>query len=212
MNRVISAYEKIAPDYENILGSIYQFAPRQIDAFFGHLPKGSKVLDAGCGPGFESAVGIRHGLAMTGLDACEPMRMRFRANVPTGNVLAGPVTRIPAPSDSFDALFSSCVLLHLSRAEAETALQELHRVLKAGGEFLIITSVHQGEEEWFSKPALSAVGVDTLYFHNWEKDALLAAVAAAGFTVAASEIIQIKPARPALIFIQGSKSPSRRKQ
>jgi len=53
------------------------------------------------------------------------------------------------------------------------------------------------------------VGVEALYFHNWEKDALLAAVAAAGFTVAASEIIQIKPARPSLIFIQGSKPPSR---
>lgn len=206
MNGVIAAYEKIAPDYEGILGSIYQFAPRQIDGFFSLLPKAAEVLDAGCGPGFESAVGTRHGLAMTGLDACEPMLLRFRENVPSGKMLAGSVTSIPAASESFDALFSSCVLLHLNRASAEAALLEFNRVLKPGGEFLIITSVHHGEEEWFSKPALSAAGVEGLYFHNWEKDALLAAAAAAGFSVAAYEIIQIKPARPALIFIRGSKS------
>jgi len=78
MNSVISAYEKIAPDYEGILESIYQFAPRQIDGFFSRFPKAGEVLDAGCGPGFESAVGARHGLVMTGLDACEPMLLRFR--------------------------------------------------------------------------------------------------------------------------------------
>lgn len=206
MNNVISAYEKIAPDYEGILGSIYQFAPKQIDAFFGSLPKGSEVLDAGCGPGFESAVGAGHGLAMTGLDACEPMRARFRAHVPAGKILAGPITRIPAASESFDALFSSCVLLHLKRRDAEIALKEFHRILKNGGQFLIITSVHNGEEEWLSKPALSNVGVDALYFHNWEQQALLDAVAAAGFVVSTFEVIRIKPARPALIFIQGYKS------
>lgn len=205
MNSVISAYRKIAPNYEGILGSIYQFAPNRIDDFFSSLPKGSNILDAGCGPGFESAVGMRHGHAMTGLDACEEMLARFRVNAPGGNACPGSVTKIPAVEEAFDAIFSSCVLLHLSRSDAMTALQELNRVLKRGGKLLLITSVSRGEEEQYSKPDLSAVGVDKLYFHNWEKSDLLSNVAAAGFAIDGSEVVPIKPQRPALIFIRAHK-------
>lgn len=205
MNSVISAYRRIAPNYEKILGSIYQFAPRQIDDFFSGLPKGSKILDAGCGPGFESAIGMRHGHAMTGLDACGEMLARFRTNVPGGSICSGTVTEIPIADESFDAIFSSCVLLHLNRSDAVTALRELHRVLKSSGELLLITSVSHGEEEQYSKPELSEVGVDKLYFYNWKKNDLLTNVAAAGFRIEKSEVIQIKPSRPALIFIRALK-------
>ena len=206
MNPVISAYKKIAPNYEDILGSIYEFAPLPIDGFFAGLAKGSKVLDAGCGPGFESAVGARHGHAMTGLDACEEMLARFRINVPSGRSLLSAVTKIPADTGTFDAVFSSCVLLHLPRAEAISALRELCRVLKPEGKFLLVTSVSKGEEEHYSKPELTAAGVENLYFHNWEMNDLLRNVAEAGFQIESSEVLTIKPQRPSLIFIFGRKS------
>lgn len=205
MNSVIEAYRKIAPSYEKILGSIYMFAPRQVDDFFGGLPRASEILDAGCGPGFESAVGARHGHRMTGLDACDEMLERFRVNVPSGKALAGEITRIPAPSGTFDAVFSSCVLLHLGPEDAVAAIREFHRMLRIRGKLLLVTNVSRDEDIWASRPALAAVGVDKLYFHNWDKDRLLAAVSSAGFEVDGSDVVRIKPETPEVIFIQGRK-------
>lgn len=205
MDSVISAYRKIAPQYESILGSIYQFAPRQVDDFFGSLPLGSDVLDAGCGPGFEAAVGAGRGHAMTGLDACEEMLARFRVAVPSGRVLLGRVTRIPADSESFDAVFSSCVLLHLNREDAVSALREFNRVTRAGGSLLLVTNVEGDKEFWASRPALAAVGVERLYFYNWDKEALLAEVSAAGFSVEGVEVVRIKPTTPEVVFVKARK-------
>jgi ubiquinone/menaquinone biosynthesis C-methylase UbiE len=205
MNLVISAYRKIAPKYEAVMGSIYQYAPRQIDRFFDSLPKGGAVLDAGCGPGFESAVGARRGLRMTGLDACEEMLARFSAGVPAGTALHGDVTLIPADDGSFDAVFSSCVLLHLAPAAAIAALREMRRVLKPKGRLFLVTDVSRGEEEWHSRPALSEVGVDSLYFYHWEKDSLLKAVASTGFEISGAETLPGVPGRPSLIIVQAAK-------
>jgi 2-polyprenyl-6-hydroxyphenyl methylase / 3-demethylubiquinone-9 3-methyltransferase len=100
------------------------------------LPRGSRVLDIGCGQGFYFPLYAALGLVATGveLDPLPRAEALHKAAVLGFTVLASPAEDLPLPDAHFDAVVMSEVLEHL--ADPAPALAGVARVLKPGGLFL----------------------------------------------------------------------------
>jgi len=94
-----------------------------------------------------------------------------RATIETADML-----KLPFADRSFDAIVSAYAMDHLGRNGARTALAEAHRVLKPGGDFLLILVANDGWAKLAFGPMLSHGGT---YGPDWWRDA----AAKAGFDV-----------------------------
>jgi ubiquinone/menaquinone biosynthesis C-methylase UbiE len=107
------------------------------EAIFALLPEisGLRLLEVGCGTGNLSLALARRGAGVVGLDASGPMLARARdKSRPEGPALAwvqGLASLLPFGDASFDGVL--CVLALDFMRERETVLQEMVRVLRAGG-------------------------------------------------------------------------------
>jgi 2-polyprenyl-3-methyl-5-hydroxy-6-metoxy-1,4-benzoquinol methylase len=107
----------------------------------GHVRKGVKVLDVGCGEGRFAAELARAGTEVVGIDvAAEPLR-RARERHPELDLRQiSAAGAWPLQDASFDAVWVGEVIEHV----ADTAgwLSELRRVLRSGGTLLLSTPDH----------------------------------------------------------------------
>lgn len=77
-------------------------------------------------------------------------------------VMKGSCTQIPCADRSFDTLFMTDVIEHLSDRDLDLALHEMKRVLKPGGH-LVLTTIDQ---EDLSKSQIGCPSCGTVY-HRW---------------------------------------------
>jgi ubiquinone/menaquinone biosynthesis C-methylase UbiE len=119
-------------DYHRHLDDAWDYRPTylaKMAAVRRHLeglPRGARVLDAGCGEG----VIVREyagRLSIEGVDA------NFRSEF----VREGSVTELPYPDGTFDEVLCLDVLEHLTFPEQPVAIGEMFRVLKPGGGALV---------------------------------------------------------------------------
>ncbi len=110
-----------------------------------NLQPGEAILDIGCGTGklifaAEKVVGLA-GTAV-GLDIEPGMIAQAKANAAKARSQAtfgvASITQIPYPDNSFDVVTSSLVYHHLSSEEKVVGLQEVARVLRPNGRFLLV--------------------------------------------------------------------------
>ncbi len=115
---------------------------RLIDTMGQYCRSGSRVLDLGCGAGSFSAALHRHGYEVLGTDIAENAIALARTTYPEASFeLLGPDGLIPAPDQSFAAVWSSEVIEHVFDVDAY--LREIHRVLEPNG-LLVLTTPHHG--------------------------------------------------------------------
>lgn len=102
--------------------------------------RGKQILEVGCGVGTDLLEYTTNGAMTTGLDLTprhiELARKRFEIFGQTGTFLLGDAEHLPFNDYSFDFVYSNGVLHHTP--ETQQAVDEIHRVLKPGGETLII--------------------------------------------------------------------------
>ena len=104
------------------------------------LPRGCKVLDAGCGTGNLTSCLVGHGYEVTALDASESMLQRAQTKCPGAHFVLADLTQpLPFESQSFDALTCSNVLYTL--AQPHLVLREFLRVLRPGGKLVLTNPV-----------------------------------------------------------------------
>ena len=115
---------------------------KRIARFARMLPRGARILDAGCGAG-RDLVGLgAAGLAPVGLDASARLATIAR-RVSGMPVSVGDILDTPFEPRSFDGIWAMASLLHLERRETTAAVRALAGLLVPGG--LLFASVKRGE-------------------------------------------------------------------
>jgi SAM-dependent methyltransferase len=116
---------------------------RIADALLGaRVPRGARILDAGCGTGGNVAWLGRRGVAH-GVDL-SPEAMRFCRKRGLTTVARASVLDLPYRGETFDLVTSFDVIYHLDVADDVAALRELARVLRRGGTLLVRVPAFQG--------------------------------------------------------------------
>ena len=134
------------------------------------LASGSgRVLDVGAGSG-RAAIGVllaRAGTTAVGVDIYSgtwgiesntPERFMRNARIAgvaeRASARVGDMRDLPFPDGEFDAVVSSYAIDHLRRADRAKAVSEVARVLKPGGEFLLLI-VRVDWKTWLTSPVLA---------------------------------------------------------
>ena len=108
-----------------------------------HLPKGSRVLEIGMGPGKDLDM-LLETYAAVGSDSSVAFLERYRKRGGSAEVVHLDAVDL-ATEDRFDAIYSNKVLQHLTRAEVKRSLERQSQVLNPGG--IALHSLWYGDEE-----------------------------------------------------------------
>ena len=134
------ANHAVFPEQRNFLYAYLDQAPvglalmRAVECdHLSRLPFQRPILDAGCGDGTFARILFNGRVVDAGVDADEREVRRARRTRCYGELESGRLERLPFESERFATVFSNCVLEHIP--DVESALREIHRVLKPGGRF-----------------------------------------------------------------------------
>jgi 2-polyprenyl-3-methyl-5-hydroxy-6-metoxy-1,4-benzoquinol methylase len=128
-------YEQFRVLREQVEPPAFQAAFYQYGAYAGR-----RVLDVGCGNGYLLSHYARGGAQTAGIDLTAAgiglSRRRFQLEGLAGAFTQGNAEALPFAAASFDLVLSMGVLHHTPNTAG--AVDEIHRVLKPGGEFLVM--------------------------------------------------------------------------
>ena len=124
--------------YKNVVGRLHDYPVPEIRLADG---KGKSLLDVGCSWGRWSMAAAKKGYMPIGVDpslgaVLAAKRVAKRLGLPFHGVVAD-ARFLPFQTDSFDVAFSYSVLQHFSKSDARTAFENIHRVLRTDGTFLV---------------------------------------------------------------------------
>lgn len=139
---VEEAYARWAPIYDLVFAAV--MAPGRRAAVAAAQARGGLILDVGVGTGLELPL-FDPDVSVVGVDLSEPMLRRAQSRAAREKLLqvAGlcvmDATRLAFPSDHFDAVVAPFVLTVVPDPAA--TLDELARVVKPGGEIVLVNHV-----------------------------------------------------------------------
>lgn len=188
----------------NDLHSDIRFRPRYphdqvIRWFFRNFPeshrKDTTLLDLGCGAGrhalfFASHDVKTHACDISDVGVNELLKLSQQANLDISTALTSADNLSMYSSNSFDGVCCFGVLYYLSFEGAQTAISEIHRILKPNGKLLLVVrtnedsrrlnSVSVGENTWVVKldgknaPSMAEDSMKMLFFSYERLSSLLA--------------------------------------
>lgn len=195
-NRVLELSELELPYYRQIVQQMDELVAKEAISYLhpskrweypwalerAELRPGSRVLDAGCGVSIFPIYLASKSYEVSAFDLDLPGRLDRLHGVSVGYV-RGDLTAIPFADNVFDAVFCISVIEHLGRDGIAMALQELCRVLRAGGRLLLTTDYYEdaGAELWYEGPG-QRFRVDWSFFDESQLRRLI--LQAPGFDVA----------------------------
>lgn len=142
------------------------------------LPRGSRVLDHGCGSGVPTARQLADaGFDVVGVDESAVMLDLAMARVPEATFIRRDLRDLGPDLGSFDAVTSFLALLMLPRAQIPDVLRGLRTRLRSGG--LLALGMVAGDLDGVEIPFLGVPVAVSAY----PSDELAAVVADAGLTV-----------------------------
>jgi phosphatidylethanolamine/phosphatidyl-N-methylethanolamine N-methyltransferase len=157
------AYARWAPVYDLVFGAVFERGRlASIEAAERACPKPGRILDVGVGTGI-SLPDYSRSNRIVGVDYSEPMLRKAKErviehkldNVETLAVMDA--KHLGFPDASFDVVVAQYVITAVP--EPEATLDEFARVLKPGGEIVLVnhigaeTGLRRAFEQWFSPVA-----------------------------------------------------------
>jgi phosphatidylethanolamine/phosphatidyl-N-methylethanolamine N-methyltransferase len=192
------AYARWAPVYDVVYDKLTEPAARA--AVAAATACGPKVLEAGVGTGL--ALGYYPATTqLYGVDLSEDMLRRAQDKVTkrgfthVRSLQVMDVTRLGFPDEMFDAVTAQFLITLVP--EPEKALNEFARVLRPGGEIILVN--HFGQESGLLATAEAAVAPIASAI-GWSSDFKAARVEAWARTTGRMEVVELKPVFPAGFF------------
>jgi tRNA (uracil-5-)-methyltransferase TRM9 len=127
-------FDEIAPSFDATRRRPW---PETVE-FLGTLPRGTLVLDVGCGNGRNAVAAERAGHRVVGFDLSAGMLARAKAKTNDVEYALADVCASPFRSGSFGAVLAVAVVHHIeARDERVAAMRELGRVMAPGARCLV---------------------------------------------------------------------------
>jgi len=140
MGREVSGHARGEEEYFSDLEVQRYRSHRHLLPWIRSMVPRRTVLEIGSGVGLDSYTMARHGLEVTAVDlttvGVQTARQRFHRNGIRGSFAVTDACQLAFADGAFDYVYSFGVLHHA--ADTERAIEEAHRVLKPGGEALIM--------------------------------------------------------------------------
>ncbi len=141
----VATYERVAPEYRERHADRSVIADA-IELFLEAIGgiDGDRVLDVGCGPGWESATFREHGFDVSAIDLSRPFLDATREIAPGASRARMDMRTLGFAANAFDGLWSCASFLHVPRADANGTLREFRRVLRPDGVFFCAVARGEG--------------------------------------------------------------------
>jgi SAM-dependent methyltransferase len=140
------------------------------------LPRGSSVIDLGCGPGFPiTAVLVEEGLHVVGVDAAPSFVSAFQRNLPGTPIICESVQESRLFDRTFDAVLAWGLIFLLKAEDQHRLMERFADILVPGGHLLFtataksavwndamtgVESLSLGAEQY--RKLLGAVGISVV--------------------------------------------------
>lgn len=111
------------------------------------LPRGAKVLDAGCGSGVPVSRYLAQFFDVTGVDFAEEQIRRARRLIPEATFLCEDITKLAFADETFDAICSYYAIIHIPRDEHRGLLHNFYRMLRPQGLALLLMGTADSPED-----------------------------------------------------------------
>ena len=134
-------YNRLA---KNWVWSEFSWGHDGIKKFINLVQKG-KVLDLGCGSGFQSNFLSESGLEVVGVDFSDGMIKESIKRVPEAKFLVMDILKLKFPKAYFDGIYARASLFHIKKKDIGETLKKLNDILKKGG--IIYLALKEGEGE-----------------------------------------------------------------
>lgn len=109
----------------------------ELSAILNDLPKGSKILDVGCGTAHLTYWIKEKGFDVYGIEPSSEMFKYAKKNFPDIEIKQGISSKIPYADNCFDLIVAFEVLRYLDNDENIKSYKEFLRVLKPNGKFFV---------------------------------------------------------------------------
>lgn len=178
-------YSQVAKGYEQ--RNADNLDTESLQKFVKKIQKGGKILDLGAGNGRDSQWLADRGFEVTMFDLSPDMLKIAQQKVPTAKVVQGDMTEMEFAADSFEGVWASASILHVTKQEAQAVIKKVFKMLKDNGQFYCLLKKGEGEfeleEDKYGQPMKR-------FFAFYSQDEVEDMIKAAGFTILDSQVSQ----------------------
>jgi cyclopropane fatty-acyl-phospholipid synthase-like methyltransferase len=172
---VRGSYDECATAYANARSGIPN---TEIEILVQNLPKGSRILDIGCGNGSPNCVALAAHFQVTGIDISKNQIDHAKRNVPSGVFYCHDVMEKNFDGSYFDAVVSFYAIFHLPKEEHGELFRRIYSWLKPSGYF--IATLGSENEEAYTEDDFFGT---TMYWSNFGKEQYTKMLLETGFKI-----------------------------
>lgn len=139
-----NGYEAVSEEFLARRGSSVRstgIGVKEVRKWARTLPRGSSVIDLGCGPGFPiTVVLVEEGLQVFGVDAAPSFVAAFQRNLPGTPIICESVLESRLFDRAFDSVLSIGLMFLLNAEEQHRLIQRFAEILVPGGRLLFTST------------------------------------------------------------------------
>jgi ubiquinone/menaquinone biosynthesis C-methylase UbiE len=176
---VARSYDTIAERYADWATGVRQEErARYTDILIRALPRGSDLLELGCGSASSTTQALAHHFRLTGVDISPRTIELARIALPEATLIAADMTTVEFPPRSFDAVAAFYSIIHVPRHELGSLFRRVFAWLRPGGSFVATMNGSDTagcfEDDWLGAP---------MFWSGYGSATTRRLVEAAGFTI-----------------------------